>query len=379
MRQRPASSKPSPTRTRAVLVEALFTPSRTSVAVMLATSLALAALAGWIASPRQLSGSGRALLYNHRGDDDLDATATLIALQRSPDPGPRVFWMGSSPTRDSVHRDVLMQFFTRDGERFVEGINLCVGRARVLTMLRMVSLLPSEARGLLVIGIDPWRLVLDPRRHFEDDAEAPRLGVRSDLWDAMAAEAGIPTDPATGIYLWDNRRFLLPRLQSLSQRILKGQEARLAHNEHPFWERPAMKKDRRLHNLRRRLRKVDELGAELTRRFQEENLDTLRATIEMARDRGLEVVLVLEPINPKDDTIELEGVPRSLEAWRAPVREELRSFARGMRVPLLEPQRESALSADDFWDDAHLNNGLAAERFTTAMVAQLEQSRVAAP
>jgi hypothetical protein len=146
----------------------------------------------------------------HPYDDFSWGTARAYRLRDAPSDRPSVVVLGGSGVRESILGEAaLADSLSAAG---VDAWVAVVGTAdqTLWETEALRDLLPGHAWGLLVVGVGPARVAYGTS-DLSDRADRPLFGFRSPVLHARAEAAGLDPAAITGIWPWDQRRWLLMR------------------------------------------------------------------------------------------------------------------------------------------------------------------------
>jgi hypothetical protein len=330
-------------------------------AVSLALALALGALPyvlltfvvdeAFVASPR-----GRVLVTGPR-DAGHQLTANLLSVRLDPPEEPQVYVFGASTVRNAVDVARLETELRAAAGRPVRVLGMASGLQRPLEALAMVEALPAEASGVVVVGVGAPSLSYDSG-HLRSLVAEPRTGFRYERIEQEARAAGVATPPRSRWYVWDNRRYFLPRLTSALHHAVVGAPVWVPMPQHGR-RPPSDETLQKLFGLAARRFEVNEEA-------RRESLDVLGKLADAFRVRPrLRLVLLEDTIHPAH-----RGRPEYARAVDG-LRRIVAPFARERGIPFLQLQERAGITADDFADVVHLRSADAAARFTHELAAEV--------
>jgi hypothetical protein len=336
-------------------VDGLVSPSPVAVGIaVLLNALIFSALVLGL-TPRFLASKPTGFLAENATDYDAFVTSQILALQAHPIVEPMVIVLGASTTRAALLYKDLSEGLDSRGFHDVRVVKLCTSRQSLWETLALVENLPAGARGVVVLGVGPSLFSMG-----SDDltelAHHPRLGIRSKYLDSEFQAHAIPVRNRSANYFFDNAAFLLARLDVLPRTYLRSKRTAYVDSRYvgkgaattAAWELKGKRVDSRLAHLRENWL---------------QNLGVLERIINLVRSRtNLKVVLVESPLNPR---FVAQFDREALVAWH---RQGLARFARTQGIPYVVLDQAAGLSADDFFDWAHLSDPAAIKRSADAVL-----------
>lgn len=307
----------------------------------------------FVASPR-----GRIFATGPR-DAGHQLTANLLSVRLDPPAEPQVYVFGASTVRNAVDVALLERELRDRTGGPVRVLGMASGLQRPLEALAMVEALPPEATGVVVVGVGAPSLSYDAD-HLRSLVAEPRTGLRYERIEAeaRAADPPIAAPPRSRWYVWDNRRYFLPRLATATLHLVAGAPGWVPMPQHGKRVPTDATLDK-LFGLAARRFEVDEAARVESLRVLEELAAAFRA-----RPR-LRLVLLEDTIHPAHRS--RPEYARAVDELRRIVGE----FALARGVPFLRLQERAGIAADDFADVVHLRSPEAAARFTRELAAEV--------
>jgi hypothetical protein len=331
----------------------LTRPSWSALGLTLAVAVLLFLLAARLVTPGLVSEAGR-YLAEDGADDYAFATAHAIDLAEASPQRPTIVVVGASCTRDGLLREG--EFADLVGGYAgtpVKVVNLTTGGQTLWESAALLDQLAPDFQGVVVVGVSPVLMRRSPAVLAQIVAQ-PRLGIVSDVLDAEAERLGIPVPPRIGVYLWDQRPFLLGRVRALARNLMNGPVRPQRHQA--LGRRPL---DPRA--LRER---VTELWANLdvTGANFERHLATLGRVLDSLQVHpGVRVVIAEAPASRSFRAVLARGYEEHVRQMRA--------FGRERRVPYWNVT--DAVREGDYYDYCHLRTSEGQRRFTDALARRL--------
>lgn len=297
--------------------------------------------------------------------DVYTATADALALAASDSSDRAVVLLGASTTRESVHDEDLAAML-RDvhGTRTIVH-NLTSSEQHVIETVALADAIPANVTGTIIIGVNPVRI--GQREDIATMITSPRIGVTSAAFDEELRQWGAVPPERTGLYAWDNRRFLLalwswiaPTLPKLAAKWAIGRLTPTKPKRHLYIGRPANTEAWLHKNFQEVAASVAAYDA-----VADQSLATLRRLAHRLRDRRHKVVLLEAPINPKfvRESLGLDFYTKHLHR--------MRSFAAAYGITYLNLHELVPLGSDAFYDWAHLRSRSAQKAYTAAVAVQI--------
>lgn len=302
--------------------------------------------------------------YLPRSGRDAEAFATHEALRTghvTPE-RPRILLLGTSTVAQAVGPGKVLQ----------DQLAAATGMAWEVVNLTTPLQAPTDQFALLeralesqtaesppvvvVLGFGFQRLRWTAPRTLEMAAQ-PRLGLRSAWADAEIAALGGTAPSQSGFYLRDNQSFVLINGAEALLRLAVQSPARRQIDSYALGKSPGPNPD-----VRKLLAEDFRAGVAKT--------DLLLAQIGRLADRlagipGTRLVLIEDPLSP--------GLiaDQDLAGLQAAFRRDVAAFADGRAIGYLPVSSQSALAAEDFFDDLHVLKGAPQQRFQQALAQGL--------
>jgi len=192
--------------------------------------------------------------------------------------------------------------------------------------------------------------------------ENVNLGVTSPSLSDEARHWNVEREAPTGLYAWDNRRFVL-RLWNAVVAVLPRvalQQAR--HEPAKHFYRGLPRRDDAWQ--RKQYAQIEERLSAYAETLPK-HLATMERLVHSLRARGLQVVLVEAPFNPQ-----FAASMRQSGFYETHLRQ-MATFARRMGVDYLDLNHEAGLKPSDFYDWGHLFNPEAQRLYADALAQRL--------
>lgn len=310
-------------------------------------------------TPARLAGKTMGYLATNRSDYDAFVTSKVFALQASEDRRPLIALVGASVTRHGfgTERDIARAVREETGID-AEVQLLCTGRISLLDSAAIIDSLPAGRPTIVVLGVGPGRFTWS-REDLAASYTTPRLGFRGPLSSDDARLLGLGPHDAGPIYFIDNQDFVLPRMKFLLAHAIKG-PVTIAENRYTGQHDTPR-------NFAARSKAVMERLEGFDANF-ETNAAILGGIVERAAERPeMHLVLAEEAVNPAF----VEGYLGA--GRRADYLERMTALAAELDVPYLRIPDDASLSADDFFDWAHLSSPDARSRMRALLVSDLAE------
>ncbi len=319
------------------------------IALMLPAAFALSAL---LLTPRGLASLDPGSLMVDGRDEDAYLTLRALQLRCSDFPGPFVLIGGTSSLRECVlDADAMARQVGKRAGRPVRVFELCGGGVNLWEAAALLDQCPAGRPAVVVLGLSPAMLSHD-RDRVRRFMTRRRTGVDSPVFrDQMRAFGLSPADP-TGLYFFDQRRFLTPRAVSLKN-LLLGPRQPVRHyflGRGPWTD---LDWDRHADRMRQTADGFDANGGQ--------NLDALERILRgLGRDRRLRIVLVEMPMHPRMQAT----IAGPLERFRGRVGQ----LADRLGAPFVRLDERAGTAPGDFADYTHLRHREAMARCQAALV-----------
>jgi hypothetical protein len=346
-------------------IDGLIKPSLTSVVVALTLMLSFFALALFGLTPERLV----AVIRWHQQYDFLrinDAqfiTANGIELLGSGNEGPGVILIGGSTLREAVDVPHLDKTFAANG-RELDVQDMSFSAQRIIDSIAVVDFIPEAYKGVVAVGINPVRI--GGKFKASELIHDRRIGILGPTLMEEAQHWPVEKPEPTGLYAWDNRRFLLALWKDIVRivpDIVRGTKKRDRVIRHFYLDLPPRDDESLLHHFDQveiSLSQYDELAPL--------NLAALSRMNGYLRQRGLKMVLVETPLNPRF----VESLGKRLDKdFYARFSAQIQSFAKTQDIPYLRPAASIDVPAGDFYDWAHFRTQSAQYAFTETLEKQL--------
>ncbi len=303
------------------------------------------------------------LLGAGRGKHAVRTTTEVLALRENPPTRPTVLVLGSSAIRNCVDVALLEESLAGVGDDGVEVVGLCSGGQPIAISHGILEHVPDDLRGVVLLGVG-IRQFSTPARVDALLGQEPRLGLRAEAIDAAIRDAGAVPRNRAGLYAWDNRTFIVPRLMT-------GLPRNLFHRSEPFIAMP--RRGRKPHGERRYAETLDRMRDWLAGYADNadrtaQQLDHVAAHL-AARD-GLTLVMIESPINPA--LLQEPGIAARSDDCR----KRLDAIAARHGAPFLRMHETAALLESDFLDATHLRTPESSARYTERVADVLTRSSI---
>ena len=298
------------------------------------------------------------LFAANRYDYDMLATTRLLRLAQSPPKDPLVVVVGNSITR-AMFREVELESGLQAAlARPISVQKLCTSKQSLLDMGGLLEQLPSDASGVVVVGLSPGMLTADLRRA-QRDGGTSRYGFRSRMYDSVMQEMGIATSPRMGIYALDNAAFLSVRFPRLAISLLTGRRVQFVESGY-YGAKPDSVAERAQGNLYSHLWREYAAHADDNLRI----LDRVRDLV--AQRPGMQLLLMEAPTNP-------EFVNRfaPIAGIYAEHDRRMSAYARSSGLTYIRSAGAVPLTGDDFYDGIHLGKPATVSALTGWMSRQI--------
>jgi len=242
--------------------------------------------------------------------------------------------------------------------RPIEVVNVTMLAQSLWEMLAIAERLP-RFDGVVVVGVS-LSMMLRQEKDLRARFEQPRLGFVSEELDAEGRRIGVEPPWRSGIYLWDNRSYLLERVPNVFRSLFRGP----AHQSvDRYLDKPVQgpqEWEMGVQDLKSLLKQGREDPLIETR-----NRDLLLRLVEHFQARGrVEVVLLQSPVNPDL----LDEVGPSVFPVR---RNALGAMARQHGSHYWYLDEEAGLIPEDFVDLYHVRTRAAQERYLKTLCQHL--------
>ena len=294
-------------------------------------------------------------------DHHLFVTREIARLGTSADTRPMVVIIGASVTLASFGPapEIEAKIAETTGVD-VEVFLLATSRQSILEHRAIVDQVLGTRPVHVVIGLGPSRFSRT-QTEIAELIQHTELGFRSAIFDQEARELGLPAPSDTGIYAFDNRKFLLSRQPALLGNIL-----RLRRNERDFDGYIDVRLD-------------DEAFVRLNQNvmtrfdnFEESfpiNLSILdRLAADIAAHPEAHLYLMEHPMNP----IFVQDYLTT--AFYEDYLTEMRQWTAERDIPYWSLAEEGQLEQDDYFDWAHIRTDAARVRMRAVLAQRLEIS-----
>jgi hypothetical protein len=290
-----------------------------------------------------------------------DAISVYLGMESPPD----AILLGASGMRQAAAdcssiNEALSETLGRPGR--VK--NLCTAGGRWAENDLLVSMLPDDWNGVLVIGVSSQGFGHDATRPPSLERLRKNWAMPSEVMRAYALRHGIDGE-FTDNYFLDNRSFFLLRSRAVLLNALAGQ----------------LPPVRRAYLIRRRPHRTDEqlrvfaeamvkLRLDLYAENVEAHFDRLAQTIRLAKEKGVRsIILVQTPLNP---TCAEKFIEPKHPGFQSAHIERMREFAEREQVRF-EDSNSLGFAAADFQDCIHLDTResiLDAQRWLGNLIAE---------
>jgi hypothetical protein len=331
-------------------------PSLTSLVIAFSlNSIAFVALCVYI-TPDSLGKLGFRYLMVDPFDRSVRITAKVLFQPSEP---PDVVILGSSQTVFCIASEERLAGMVAekvDNSAFVVS-DMSMPAETPWVMAALAAQLHPQFNGVLVIGVTPGLLSIDNKR-----VRHAILGFSSEVRDNEARFAGLKVPYRTGIYLIDNRHFLLARQIYIIRNLFITGAPPDGDPMDEFWTQQANQPEFWRQTIRDFPRLVHQY--ELNKQA---NLAVIERLMARLKARGnISFILMESPINPL--WYEQAGGKEFFEESH----NDLHRFATKHGISFFSVDKAAVLSPSDFLDyEGHLGTREARERCTKAIASRL--------
>ncbi|MHC4470130.1 MAG: hypothetical protein ACYTDY_00175 [Planctomycetota bacterium] len=318
--------------------------------------------------PRLVAGPGHRYLRRYDYDTHVHVTNRGLAMQRHETPG--VVMLGASLTiRCITSEDRLAELIEANGLAKPLVYNLCTDGQSTGEMAAILDCLRPGFDGVVIIGASRGLFAYgvtgdgDPQHDLTDRLNSPTLGFSSDAYDDEARIAGVAQPRRTGIYAFDNMRFLLARRYEIVRNLVKG-APKYGDPLHAPWMRIVNRPEYWEEEIAALPKMAEHYGL-----FFEANSSVIGRLVANLRKRGDPSFILMEPpVNPG-----WSEIPEGARFFRR-YHEDLRRLAAQHGMSFLPITEEASIVRTDFVDyDGHIGNPEVRERCTKAIASRVSE------
>jgi hypothetical protein len=364
-----SSGTPEDASALAAFRRALLSPSRAALGLTLGVTLATWVLLVFGLTPGRMAEWAPYFAASRR-DTCAFVTGRVEALRLAPTAAhPSVVFIGASGLRDAITTPEALAAELADRVPDAPDVPnvpnvpnvhwLVTDGQNMLESLSLVEALPPDFEGVIVLGVNPFRLGHGLAPILNQVRFEYRLGFRSRILLEKSAAAGIPLVGDIS-YFWDNHRFFLPRLRYAYKNTKRG-----APEEFP---RPPNREGGG-HASPDAWQWFEEVTDGMSTRWFRQAPEGLLPMTEMFaalpnRER-IEIVLLEGPVSQR-------ARERYYGAeFYAKYFEHMERLAQDHGFEHWTLTKDAAITEGDFYDWGHLNNAEARERFTKVLADRL--------
>ena len=369
---RPAKAPPPVWR---VALEDFWTgflePSRVAALTLLLAFACAVAGAFWYFSPATLAGPLGAYLPRSSLDAEGFATREALRLAARPQERPRLIILGPSTVAQAFGAGAAVAPHLEEAAGAPWGVHVLTTPLQspfdqlALIETALAGRRPGDPPVVVAVDIGLQRLGWTPARLIDLERQG-RIGLRSDWTDAEMARLGAEPRPRTGVYLFDNHRFVMINATEALTRLALH---RAATPKVDVYSRGATVPVGERHRT--------QIAAQI--RGGQDNAEAYyalhaRLAARLAGLPGVRLVFVEEALSP--EFIAAEDLGDMETASRA----EFAEFARSVGAEYWPVMTEADLGPEDYHDDLHIEAGPAQDRVRAAfarhfapLAAQLEE------
>lgn len=320
---------------------ALGTCAAVLLATLLITPAFVANVAAWIGGSQRQSA------------DVYVVTSRAIRMATEKPTQLRVVLLGGSTSRESFDETLARQLLARQGYALSDFTG---SGQTIFESVALTDVLPSNFRGVVVVGVNPQRMGRPLEREF---MTYPRYGIESPTLRREIGAVGLTPPPSTGLYAIDQRAFLLRLWGDLNANMrwlpLGSREPR----RHWYHDLPPMEEGKLLRQL------SGKRFADYDRQVRHNRL-FLRHLAASLRERHIALVLLETPANP---LFVAKGIGPARYAHHV---EGMERFSRAEGLAYINLNEAARLSSHQFYDWGHLRDPAATQRVTRLAIARLE-------
>ena len=344
-------------------IDGLLRPSMTAVCIALALAGLIVAGALFALTPQRLVPIIRwHQQYDfNRINDAQFITANGIEFHDSGGAGPGIVLLGGSTMRESVDVPYLRSRLEGGGHQ-LQIEDLTFSAQRVIDTIALIDFIPEGFRGIVVVGVNPVRI--GGKTDVKELIHSRRIGI---LGPTLIEEAGhwpVEQPATTGFYAWDNRRFLLALwkdIVGILPGLATGNAKRVQTTRHFYLDMPPPEEKwllRHFEYVSNSLSNYDTVAPL--------NLAALARMQAYLRERGMRMVLVETPVNPRflQDKLGKTFYTRHIEG--------MERFAKEQGIPYLQPGARLDVPIEHYHDWAHFRTASAQYAFTEKFERQLQ-------
>jgi hypothetical protein len=291
------------------------------------------------------------------GVTDWDAYITVkaLALKHREDSNPVVVCTGDSLIMAAVDDPADVARELRSSVGPVDFEFLATYGQSLWDTVTILDQLPKDARGAVVIGVSPVRMMDDVSR-LRRLASSPRLALSSPAFEDEARRAGQPLPWRTGVYFLDHSRWFAARPSMVLGWLTEPVEPDMHYVVRllPAWKDEDWEKPTRI----------------ASRLSQPENMPSMFAMLERAVRR------LQARENVRVAVLEMPRHPRLAAVFRRAIEEyqtRICDFAERMKVAHWRLDDEARLAPEDFSDPVHISNAAARRRFQRVLTRRIKE------